>query len=190
MELADLVNRLEQCNHYEALGVAPDATRAQIRAAYLRLAREHRHDGEDPPLQGRLFERLTRAWETLGDPDERRRYDARLAGEDPLLADPAERILRADEVFREGLALAEQERWSEARERFETGVKLHPDEREFAAWLAFATWASSGRSAEDTRLAADSLRAVLEEEPRLRAARALAARLGSGTEGRRPTPDL
>lgn len=65
--------------HYAALGLAPDATHRQIRAAYRRLARATHPDGHagDPAME-RRFKRIARAYEVLGDPPRRQAYDERM----------------------------------------------------------------------------------------------------------------
>lgn len=62
--------------HYEVLGVPPGATAAELRRAYLELARRHH-----PDLDGGSAEQMravNEAWATLGDADRRRRYDESL----------------------------------------------------------------------------------------------------------------
>lgn len=61
------------------LGVARTSTRRQIQAAYRRLARELHPDAnpEAPAKAARAFGRVAKAWEVLGDPASRRRYDDR-----------------------------------------------------------------------------------------------------------------
>ena len=60
---------------YEVLGVPRAATEEAVRRAYRRAARQTHPDvGGDPAA----FRALTRAWETLGDPEARRRYDLSL----------------------------------------------------------------------------------------------------------------
>lgn len=63
-------------NHYELLGVAPDASATEIRDAYRRLARVHHPDagGADTGMAA-----LNRAWHDLRDPERRRQYDLSLA---------------------------------------------------------------------------------------------------------------
>jgi molecular chaperone DnaJ len=64
--------------HYDVLGVRRDASAAELRRAYLDLARRHH-----PDRAGGSHERmraLNEAWETLGDPERRRRYDRSLTG--------------------------------------------------------------------------------------------------------------
>lgn len=68
-------------SHYETLGVRPDASAADIRAAYLRLARELHPDThlDRPEADRRAAERhlqdVNRAWSVLRDDTRRRAYD-------------------------------------------------------------------------------------------------------------------
>lgn len=71
--------------YYELLGVAPDASEKEIRAAYRAKAKETHPDRSDAPDANERFKRLTRARDVLTDPAERARYDrlghARYTGE-------------------------------------------------------------------------------------------------------------
>jgi curved DNA-binding protein CbpA len=68
-------------DHYEALGVPMGADPAEIRRAYLRLARRHHpdsHAGDGPAALAaaqRRMQEINAAWTVLGDPARRRHYD-------------------------------------------------------------------------------------------------------------------
>lgn len=63
---------------YRVLGVARDATAAEIRRAYRRLAREHHPDLNPHPDGQHRFARLAHAYEILHDPVQRAHYDTAL----------------------------------------------------------------------------------------------------------------
>ena len=63
-------------DYYEVLGLTRDASDADIKRAFRELARRHHPDGNpnDPEAEER-FKEISVAYETLGDPERRRRYD-------------------------------------------------------------------------------------------------------------------
>lgn len=63
-------------DYYETLGVARGATEKEIRSAYRRLARKHHPDVNqgDKGAEAR-FKRINEAYQTLSNPDSRRKYD-------------------------------------------------------------------------------------------------------------------
>src|ERR687891_165271 len=60
---------------YEILGVTRDATSAEIKGAYRRLARTLHPDVNADPADQERFKEITGAYEILSDPAKRRRYD-------------------------------------------------------------------------------------------------------------------
>lgn len=63
-------------DHYEVLGVARDATPADIKAAYRRLALRHHPDRNPGDAQAEeSFKSVTHAYAVLSDPEQRSRYD-------------------------------------------------------------------------------------------------------------------
>lgn len=67
--------------HYEVLGVGPDASAAELRRAYVALARRHHPDA--PGGDERRMQAVTAAWSVLGNAGRRAAYDLTLAGGDP-----------------------------------------------------------------------------------------------------------
>ena len=63
-------------SYYDVLGVSPQASEADIKRAYRALARQYHPDSnpDDPDAEAR-FKEVTIAYETLRDPERRRRYD-------------------------------------------------------------------------------------------------------------------
>jgi len=62
-------------DHYAVLGVPPTATDSEIRAAYLRRAREVHPDAQPGQDTTREFQEVAAAYDVLGDPAARADYD-------------------------------------------------------------------------------------------------------------------
>lgn len=63
-------------NYYQTLKVSPKASRAEIKSAYRRLARKLHPDANRGSEQtARAFAAIAEAYEVLGNPEERARYD-------------------------------------------------------------------------------------------------------------------
>jgi DnaJ-class molecular chaperone len=106
---------LERTSYYQILGLPKDATGAQIRAAYYRLAsRLHpdlHADAFDAELRHKLtavFSRVVEAYKMLSHGERREQYDRQLAdGNVRWSADAAKaqtKIKRAEEQVRDGAA--------------------------------------------------------------------------------------
>ena len=64
-------------DYYETLGVARTASQDDIRAAYRKLARKYHPDvAKDKAAGEEKFKEINEAYEVLGDPEKRRKYDA------------------------------------------------------------------------------------------------------------------
>jgi hypothetical protein len=62
-------------DYYRLLGVRPDATVLLIKKAYRKLAKQYHPDVNHSPDAAERFREITEAYDTLTDPDRRRRYD-------------------------------------------------------------------------------------------------------------------
>src|SRR6185437_16473318 len=62
-------------DYYRLLGVRPDATVLLIKKAHRKLAKQYHPDVNHSPDAADRFREITEAYDTLTDPDRRRRYD-------------------------------------------------------------------------------------------------------------------
>ncbi|MCH9647955.1 MAG: DnaJ domain-containing protein [Deltaproteobacteria bacterium] len=110
--LAESLATLGERNYYELLEVRHDATPEEVHASYETLARlvHPRHaiplslEGKEPALE-LLFERATRAYLTLNDPQRRSTYDRKMEI-NPLDEQDVDQETRHREVAREYFQLA------------------------------------------------------------------------------------
>src|SRR6266481_1389233 len=63
-------------DYYESLGVARNASEAEIKKAFRKLAREHHPDvAKDKKKAEEKFKEINEAYEVLSDPAKRKKYD-------------------------------------------------------------------------------------------------------------------
>ena len=142
-------------DHFAILEVGKSASSDEVRAAYFSLAKRLHPDrlravgvddaGGDAQ---RLFARINLAFGVLTDPLRRAEYARMLSagGEEVVKkaqvdADViAARVLKAEETFHRGEMALRRSQFDAAKGLFEEAVDLNPDEAEYQALLAWATW--------------------------------------------------
>jgi molecular chaperone DnaJ len=75
---------MSDSNHYDTLDVTPQATLAEIKQAYRRLAKRFHPDSKSETADSEKIIKVNAAYEILGDPHRRRSYDQQLRYPQPL----------------------------------------------------------------------------------------------------------
>ena len=133
-------------NHYELLGVAPDAAPQDIALAHAAIAKRFRFEryagvdlGRD---YGRLKEidaRIRLAWETLGNPERRATYDRLLSAAVPM-GKRNEARLDAEVHSQKGQAKLARGEHAAARGKLQLAVDADGEQPDYHALLGWATY--------------------------------------------------
>jgi DnaJ domain len=154
--LRGLVARLEKGTHYEALGLDKKATAADVKKAFVLLARDLHPDTVTDPSQGELralkenlFARVNEAAQVLGDDARRKEYEKELTGDKKDV--DVGRIFDAEEKFQKAEILIKARKYKEGVALLDEAIKLNDQEAEFYAWRGYARFllASDRKSAFD-----------------------------------------
>lgn len=121
--------------HYEVLGVAPNASSEEIRAAYLLRARE-RHpdrflDADEKSRAQDEFQKISEAFQALSNPQRRQAYDRDLAAPPPQTPEEL-----ATDAYSRGVKAAEARQDQEAVDLFKIALHHQPDNPQYHFALA------------------------------------------------------
>ncbi len=167
-----------KADHFAVLGVPPDASAAQIRAAYFDLARQLHPDRitaiglEDVRAAAhRVFAQVNAAFGVLSNVGRRAEYErVRAAGGEAAIQrredaaeELAERMLAAEEHFRLGEMALRRNQLDVAIAEAQRAVELNPQEGEHHALWGWATWCAS----MDRKAIANQVHVALETATRL-----------------------
>jgi tetratricopeptide (TPR) repeat protein len=139
IEILEAYDTLQSGTHYDVLGIARDATEAQVKEAYFRMAKRFHpdvhHDEALHDLRDKLeavFIRLGEAYEVLRNPRIRMSYERQLgplpgaadaAGLPPVAReDPKALAQQAEEAIRRAARSVAEEKYWEAIQLLETSV--------------------------------------------------------------------
>jgi curved DNA-binding protein CbpA len=133
-------------NYYAILGVAQNATREQIRARFLALARERHPDRfqSDAKKEAEVqFQAITEAFNVLSNPDRRRLHDQELAKPKAGEGTQADRKQVARVYLTRGVKAYRDKNYLEAADNFDRATREDPDNAQ--AWHHLARACSHQR---------------------------------------------
>lgn len=165
-EVLDLHARLDEITLYEVLGLEQNASRAEVKRAYVNAAKRLHPDAlarlglDDVKAEANaLFARIGHAHSVLSDADERERYNAELAGD--TQAD-AERVAQAEALFRKGELMLRAGSFAESIAFLEPAAETCPEEADYRSALG---WALFKKNPPETERAVSELETALEAAP-------------------------
>jgi tetratricopeptide (TPR) repeat protein len=144
--LRELATKMKEQNHFERLGIAPDAQGPAVKIAYFKLAKLYHPDtlppGAPPELEklkADIFAYIGDAYRTLSDDKSRAAYIEELkSGPDAGQQVDVEAILKAEELFRKAGLLVKAKRFADAVKVLDEAIQLNAEEPEFYAWRGYA----------------------------------------------------
>jgi hypothetical protein len=166
-------NQIDKQNLFQILGLDEHASKDQVRAAYLELAKVFHPDrvpaagtGDLRPKMERVFARISEAHSTLIDDQARRKYEETVRAGARGDVGKAQRIFEAELAYQKGSVLLRRKDWMPALAELRRAVSLNSDEAEHHALLAWAVW----------QAAPDKVKAAVEAKPMLQKAISLQPR--------------
>ncbi|MBX7114388.1 MAG: DnaJ domain-containing protein [Myxococcaceae bacterium] len=147
-ELANVVAfvmKMNEQNHFEVLGLQPNAAPNEVKMAYFKLAKVYHPDTVPPgapeglgKAKADVFARIGEAHRVLSDDKQRAEYvEALKAGNVGEQVDVGT-LLAAEESFQKGMILVKSRKFPEALKYLDEAIAANPDEGEYYAWRGYA----------------------------------------------------
>ncbi|OQX53233.1 MAG: hypothetical protein B5M53_07195 [Candidatus Cloacimonas sp. 4484_209] len=140
-------------NYYTILGVNNNATKSEIRKAYLRLAKKYHPDNftdeEEAKKMHEKFSLIVKAYKTLWDDEKRNEYDkSMLSVSYKETKEKTPRTVQAKTAFKNGLAFYKKGDFWRAEKYFKSALSLSPDVPLYKSYLGLALVRQGRRSDE------------------------------------------
>ena len=158
---------LDQVDHFSLLGLTPNASREDVKRAYLAAAKTYHPDRlvalglEDlRPTASEVFAQMGEAFEILSDPAARRDYEAMQSGQ--YSRQDAQQAAQAETLYRKAEVLIKMGDFDTALDFLRPAVELWAEEAEYQNALG---WALFKKREPDFSAAADHLSLALHLQP-------------------------
>ena len=142
--LEAMLRKVKEQNLFQVLNVPQTADAAQIRTAYLKLARAYHPDTVPPgtpeavaTLKAEIFARIGEAQRVLLDEAARAEHVAEIEAGTSEKVDVV-RILAAEDAFQRGSIMVKARKFAEAVKVLDEAIAGNPDEGEYYAWRGYA----------------------------------------------------
>jgi curved DNA-binding protein CbpA len=140
-------------NHYSILGIPETATEAEIKSAFVNLAKKNHPDVlprmENWKMINETFASIIVAYKTLRDRDKRREYDQKLAA--GLLEKDDVKKNHARATFRLGIDSYKAKYYRRSHRYFKACCQLDPENPHYWSYLGLAA-INSGHSLEEAEM--------------------------------------
>ena len=143
-DILKLYTEIDSMDYYQVLDISKEASTSEIKKAYFIAARKYHPDlfSRDLPREVRekiddVFDKVTKCYHTLIDPDKRREYDEEGAEEGKKEAEEAPGK-QAEMRFRQGKKLYDEGQYAKAVAYLQAAVRLNKDKAGYYLLLALA----------------------------------------------------
>ena len=150
IELSDTLDRLEAANFLDVLGLTPECSTADVRTAYLALARQYHPDhftGEPGALRRKIqaiFARISEANTTLEKETKRKAYiDKVIYGKkdaNEIAMEQARKLMEAEAAYKMGVRLLNAGQIKPAQAKFEAAMSGDVEEPEYRCYWAYTNF--------------------------------------------------
>jgi DnaJ domain len=174
-EIASRAQIVDKQNYFEMLGVTPEATLDEVKAAYINLAKTWHPDRLPTALADmkdacqRVFARMSEAHQTLTDEEKRKRYLRlmREGGETPEQQQEIANVLGATVEFQKAEIWLRKNDLAQATQLAKHALELDPLQADYVALVAWlASLAPSAQTPEGTQACIDDLDRALKMNER------------------------
>lgn len=165
VELETIYNKLESVNYWELLGLPVGASVDMVKNSYFALSKKFHPDRfsafgqKEKEMASRVFEQLTKAYDTLTNPEKRQEYSDKFKPVSYQAKETREERITPEERFKEGRVMYNRKKFKEAAYLFDLAVRMEPQNYKYVYWLGLALSKLPGeeKRAEETLLKAAEL---------------------------------